>query len=275
MRMNLSAGPQAGFTLLELALVLAILGMLTLLATREISQLQDQQRFEASQRGLETIRDAVLGTPDDRAPDGSGVRAGFAADMGRLPDRLDELWTNATGMLAFDLRPGVGDADVRVPGGWRGPYVRLPWKAANLRDGWGNAYTDRWESGVWKVGHLGADGLPGGTNGCDEDVELEFAGSDTNAWAWGQVAVNTNLLPFGACTVRVRIFRPDGTCDEGISGLAVGAGTNVVSWSSAAPVPVGVRPVRAYLEGAATNRSSVRYVALRPGTNGPVCLEIN
>ena len=275
MRMSRSAAPRAGFTLLELALVLAILGALTMLAVREIGQVQDQQRFDASQRGLETIRDAVLGAPDDRAPDGSGVRAGFVVDMGRLPARLDELWTNATGMLAFDLRPGAGDAEVRVAGGWRGPYVRLPWKAASLLDGWGNAYTDRWEAGTWKVGHLGADGLPGGTNSCDEDVELEFAGQDTNAWAWGQVAVNTNLLAFGVCTVRVRVFRTDGTCDEGISGLAVGAGTNVVSWSSAEPVSVGVRPVRAYLEGAATNRSAVRYVALRPGTNGPVCLEID
>ena len=151
----------------------------------------------------------------------------------------------------------------------------MPWKAANLCDGWGNAYTDRWESGVWQVRHWGADGRPGGTNGCDEDGVVEFAGGDTNAWAWGQVEVNTNLLASGGGVVRVRVFRPDGTCDEGISGLAVGAGSHVVPWSSSAPVPVGVRPVRAYLEGAATNRSSVRYVALRPGTNGPVILEIN
>ena len=264
-----------GFTLLELAIVLAILGVLTMLAVREIGQVQDQQRFEASQRGLETIREAVWGAPDDRAPDGSGIRAGFVADVGRLPGRLDELWTNATGMPEFDLRPGAGDPQVRVPGGWRGPYVRLGWNATNLSDGWGNAYTSRTESGVWRVGHLGADGQVGGTNGYDEDVLLEFAEQDTNAWVWGQVDVDTNLLlPGLSYTVQVRVFRPDGTSED-FDGAAFAYPTSQIPWQTGAAVPVGLRAVRAYLGGAATNRSAVRYVSLRPGTNGPVSLEIH
>ena len=269
--MSRSAGSNAGFTLLELALVLAILGVLTMLATREISQVQDQQRFEASQRGLEAIQEAIWGSPDDRAPDGSGIRAGFVADVGRLPAQLEELWTNNTGMNSFELRPGNDDPNVLIPGGWRGPYVQLPLGATNLFDGWGNAYTSRMESGTWRVGHLGADGLEGGTN-YDQDVFVDFRNEDTNAWVWGQVEVNTNLLAAGACTVRVRVFRPDCTYAKEIPGLAVGVAANVVQWMSSAPVPVGLRAVRAYLEGAAT--SAVRYVSLRAGTNGPVNLEI-
>ena len=258
---------QAGFTLLELALVLAILGVLTMLAVREIGQVQDQQRFEASQRILETVRDAVWGAADDRVPDGSGVRAGFVADVGRLPNRIEELWTNATGMLDFDLRPGAGDAEVQVPGGWRGPYVRLSWNATNLLDGWGNAciYSNR-APGVWRA-------APGPESGTNADLFVEFNENEVAAWVWGQVEVDTNLLASGACTVRVRVFGPDGGCQEA-AGLAIDLATNVVSWSGADPVPVGLRAVRAYLEGAATRQSAIRYVSLRSGTNGPVSLEI-
>ena len=264
---------KGGFTLLELAIVLAILGVLTMLATREIGQVQDQQRFEASQRGLDTIREDVWGSPDDRAPDGSGVRAGFVADVGRLPDRLDELWTNTTGLGAFAVTKGVEDSEVRVSGGWRGPYVRLSWNATNLLDGWGNAYTSRLETGVWKVGHLGADGAEGGTN-YDQEVFIDFKENEAKAWVWGQVEVNTNLLAGSNATVRVRVFHPDGTSEE-ISGLSSACiSTNVISWTNSVPVPIGLRPVRAYLVGT-DRKSAIRYVSLRSGTNGPVFLEIN
>lgn len=275
--MRRSASFQAGFTLLELVLVLAILGVLTMLATRQISQVQDQQRFDASQRVLETIREAIWGSPDDRTPDGSRIYAGFAADMGRLPDfehhGIEELWTNTTGMSVFALRPGDVDSEVQVPGGWRGPYVRLPWSATNLLDGWGNACTSRLAAGVWQVGHLGADGAVGGTN-YDQDVFIDFREEDVPAWVWGQVEVDTNLLALGACSVRVRVFGPEGGSEE-VSGLTLGYPTNVVPWAIENPVPVGLRAVRAYLEGAATNRSAIRYVSLRAGTNGPVFLEIH
>ena len=264
-------GGKEGFTLLELAIVLAILGVLTMLATREIGQVQDQQRFEASQRGLETIREAVWGSPDDRAPDGSGIRSGFVADVGRLPNRIEELWTNTTGMIPFAVRPEDG-SEVQVPGGWRGPYVRLSWNATNLLDGWGNAYTSRVQAGIWQAGHLGADGMAGGTN-YDQDVFMDFAEDEAKAWVWGQVEVSTNLLSGTNTTVQVRVFHPDGTSEE-ISGISFSVATNVMFWANSVHVPVGLRPVRAYLAGTG-RKSAVRYVSLCAGTNGPVSLEIN
>ena len=135
--MSRSVRSRAGFTLLELAIVLVILGVLTAVATREIDKVQAQQRFEASQRGLETICEAVWGSPDDRAADGSRIQSGFVADLGRLPDfageGLAELWANRTGR-AYEVQPTAADADVLVAGGWRGPYARLPVGEEELRD---------------------------------------------------------------------------------------------------------------------------------------------
>ena len=101
-----------------------------------------------------------------------------------------------------------------------------------------------------------------------------LTGEDAQAWVWGQVDVDTNLLAVGPCSVRVRVFTPDGGSQE-TAGLAIGYPTNQISWQIAESVSVGLRAVRAYLEGTATNRSAIRHVSLRAGTNGPVSLEIH
>ena len=121
---------------------------------------------------------------------------------------------------------------------------------------------------------IGADGAEGGTN-VDQDVFIDFREEDVKAWAWGQVDVDTNLLVPGlSYAVQVRVFRPDGTC-ENFDGGTFGYPTSQIQWATAEAVPVGLRAVRAYLGGAASNRSAIRYLSLQPGTNGPVRLEIH
>ncbi len=153
----------AAFTLLELLVVMAILAIVTALAVRSLDGVQDQRRHEAAQRGLEEIEFAVLGSPDDRAADGSRTISGFVADMGRLPRtnlpagatfvELRELWENPG--FAFDVRAAIvangvpladEDTQVLVPGGWRGPYLRLPLGNAGLLDAYGNAVTSPTDS---------------------------------------------------------------------------------------------------------------------------------
>ncbi|MES2571601.1 MAG: prepilin-type N-terminal cleavage/methylation domain-containing protein, partial [Verrucomicrobiota bacterium] len=145
------------FSLLELLVVLAILAIVTALAVRSLDGVESQRRYESAQRGLQELSDAVLGSPDDRNADGSRTVGGFVADMGRLPMtsgamelELRELWENPNPGAAFDVRAailenGVADADkdpqVLVPGGWRGPYLRLPLGASTLLDAWGNPIT--------------------------------------------------------------------------------------------------------------------------------------
>ncbi len=152
---------KTGFTLLELVVVLAILAVVTTLALRSLDQVQDQKRDEANRDGIEALRDAVLGSPDDRASDGSPTLGGFVADMGRLPRAVEdggtltmaELWLNPG--QPFDVRQALvangvplayEDPQVFVSGGWRGPYLRLPIGAQIWQDGWGNPVTSPLDS---------------------------------------------------------------------------------------------------------------------------------
>ena len=136
-----------------MVVVLAILAVVTTLALRSLDHIQDQKRDEANRQSMQELRDAILGSPDDRAADGSRTISGFVADMGRLPKAVEidgnltlaELWMSPG--QSFDVRPaiaangvpvGLEDPQVLVSGGWRGPYLRLPIGASQWLDGWGN-----------------------------------------------------------------------------------------------------------------------------------------
>jgi prepilin-type N-terminal cleavage/methylation domain-containing protein len=144
----------SGFTLLELVVVLSILAVVTTLALRGLGGIEDGKRDEANRAAIEDLREAILGSPDERAADGPRVIAGYVADMGRLPRTVEvdgaltlaELWSGPPGQV-FDVRPAIAfhgvpgafeDPQVFVSGGWRGPYLRLPLGASQWLDGWGN-----------------------------------------------------------------------------------------------------------------------------------------
>ena len=152
-----------GFTLIELVVVLAIIAIVTHLAVRELAHLADAKRTETADRQIEPVREAVFPCTVDGAADG------FLSDMGRLPRptaetneyrelrlSLAELWRRPANAKAFALRPATAenlkvpdaqrtaltDADVLVPTGWRGPYLRLPLGRDELLDPWGNPFAN-------------------------------------------------------------------------------------------------------------------------------------
>ena len=147
----------SGLTLLELLVVLTILVVLSTVAITSTSGVADQARYEATQRTLENIRDAVIGPANLRDSDGSLLITGFLADMGRLPHAtaeavtggnvftLRELWENVNGVAAHAVRQASSanvdlateaDDEVYLATGWRGPYLQLPPGNMTLRDGW-------------------------------------------------------------------------------------------------------------------------------------------
>ena len=128
----------AGFSLVEMLVVVAIVGLLIgLVGTGAIRQLQNS-RVSAAEAQIAQLRSAL---------------DIFLIETGRYP-------TEQEGLNALIANP------TQVPG-WAGPYLR----DGNLpRDPWGGEYSYRLSEGQVRVGSLGADGRPGGT-GVDADVE--------------------------------------------------------------------------------------------------------
>ncbi|HYG73961.1 MAG TPA: prepilin-type N-terminal cleavage/methylation domain-containing protein [Planctomycetota bacterium] len=152
----------AGFTLIELLVVLMILTVLSTIAVQSLDHVQDQSHYDATKRAMVELEHAIVGQADARDSSGAAIVTGFIADLGRLPKAVDhdldaatplqpaELWQNpfATG---FAIRPAdatnlpaadsaLADAEVKVPCGWRGPYLRMPFGESVLNDGWGKPF---------------------------------------------------------------------------------------------------------------------------------------
>lgn len=154
-----------GFTLLELVIVLGILSVLTMLASRGIANRQHELRADKANALLDDLETAIVGDRFSKGPE----RASFVADMGRLPRAvtnssdetqltLGELFVKPAGAVVFGAYPakknlcaGAGlsslpmDGGVMVAMGWRGPYLRLGPGVAEpfVRDPWGNPLVSR------------------------------------------------------------------------------------------------------------------------------------
>jgi prepilin-type N-terminal cleavage/methylation domain-containing protein len=320
------------FSLLELLVVLSIIGIVTALAMRSLDRVTDQRRFETAQRALEEIEAAVLGSPDDRAADGTPTRLGFIADLARLPRaveenvRVDGAWVNALTLgelvqrpasapgfavrvanAATCLPPEAADRGVRVAGGWRGPYLRLPLGAATVLDGWGNPFiTPLGGSGatarllgltgnpviendfIGAVRHLGANGVVSGDDPYAADAAISFEVARYAASLAGVVEVlddSGDPAPASGDQIVVRVFSPDPAPDGKIRAFESaplihnGAPLN---YTITAPTPgeltIGPRVVRAYRMASGgttpTRTSAVKTVTLRAGIN-PVNLTID
>lgn len=140
---------RAGFTLVEVLLVLLLLSSLALVTVLFVDNADDQVRFEQTRSRLEQIRRAIVGDTS-RTLNGEPVISGFVADMGRLPENLSELIEAPQGSewkaLDFD-KDVLSGVTGMLYGGWRGPYLDgiqesdvagVSGVRATLRDGWGN-----------------------------------------------------------------------------------------------------------------------------------------
>jgi prepilin-type N-terminal cleavage/methylation domain-containing protein len=145
-----------GLTLIELVVMLAILAILATVAVVMTESTLEQAKYDATQRTLDNIQEAVMGTPDKLDAYGEPQVAGFLADTGVLPqavngDPLAELTSVPTArtLKAFSVVEARTEPDdpfitpqyrdtVPLPCGWRGPYLKT--NTTVITDGWGNAF---------------------------------------------------------------------------------------------------------------------------------------
>ena len=124
----------AGFSLIEIMIVIVLIGGILALVASKVMGSKDQANFKLADMQLTTL---------------AGKIDQFRSDTGRLPESLDQLATS----------PGIP--------GWLGPYA----KAEELRDPWGTAidYRRPGTNGPFELVSLGADGTAGGES-VDADI---------------------------------------------------------------------------------------------------------
>jgi general secretion pathway protein G len=119
---------QAGFSLMEILIVVGIIAAIMAFAASQIFGGKDQANVRLASTQLESLAAKV---------------EQYRTDTGQVPSSLEALVTN----------PGAN--------GWLGPYVR---NAKDLNDPWGRAVQIRTPgaNGEFELVSLGSDGKPGG-----------------------------------------------------------------------------------------------------------------
>lgn len=137
-----SHGSDSGYTLLELLVVLAIIGLLVAITVPQVMKILGGARSDAAQLQIESLSQSL---------------DFYELDVGSYP-------TTEQGLQALISKPAGVEH-------WRGPYVR---KERNLLDPWGKAflYTSPGKTRRYDLVTLGRDGKPGG-EGDDADVTNE------------------------------------------------------------------------------------------------------
>lgn len=122
----------AGFTLIELMVVLLILAMLTTIAAPRVTKYLGKAKAQTAKVQVEALSAAV---------------DAFVLDVGRPP-------TDSEGLKSLLSRPSDSPA-------WDGPYIK---KSASLTDPWGRSYAYRnpGQHSEYDIFTLAADNKEGG-----------------------------------------------------------------------------------------------------------------
>ena len=135
-----ASGGEAGFTLVEILVVITIIGLIMALVGPRVLNYLGESKVKAARIQVESFASSL-----DL----------FYLDAGRYP-------TTSEGLVALAQRPGAINT-------WNGPYLRT---GAVPNDPWGHPYIYRspGEHGPYDIISFGSDGQQGGT-GTAADIE--------------------------------------------------------------------------------------------------------
>ncbi len=148
---------QRGFTVLEMIVVIAVIGLVTSLTTDYMMNEGNQKRFELTQDRIKQIQYALVGD-SSRTINGQPALSGYLADTGVMPKYIRDLVSN--GYCTDDATQidrascEAASAEWRETENWKGPYlqassyedIKISEEAfvtiPVFRDGWGNRNAD-------------------------------------------------------------------------------------------------------------------------------------
>lgn len=143
----------AGFTLIEVVIIIAVLTILATAITPAILQQVMDAKIETTRKEAKALYEAIAGRQD------AVGSFGFVGDMGRLPISFEELvrpQPNATPYTTATFR--------NVGMGWKGPYINVgDSKEDFLTDAFNRPYTGA------DIGQVRSAG-PDGTLGNEDDI---------------------------------------------------------------------------------------------------------
>ncbi len=228
----------AGFTIVELVMVIALLSVLATMTFTTLGDNVDANHYAETRAKMDAIRTAILGE-DTVDGEGHRTRFGYLGDMGNFPVTLSSLTTQGSQPnWAYDTFYGFGS-------GWRGPYLAENFSnalAVDL-DAWGNSFVYT-TSPIPSITSQAADKANGGVL-FDKDLVMSMS---TNMWMSSVVGVvSDGPLRVGTATVEIRY--PVQGAQTAVTNSSTASGTyvfNTVPYGIHSLAVTGASPVPAF-----------------------------